>query len=75
MKKITLDLREVRHRLEEIDANMRAGIFLAEKRLGFDAVMKAMRLLNEAQAKLQDLEVLTNPMPPRAGNTDWDLYR
>ena len=52
---------------------MRAGVNAAEKRLGFSAVVRSMRLLTEAQSKLQDLEVLTNPMPP-AGDIDKELY-
>jgi hypothetical protein len=70
---ITLDIRSVRSQIEKIEANMRAGVNAAEKRLGFSAVVRSMRLLTEAQSKLQDLEVLTNPMPP-AGDIDKELY-
>jgi len=73
MKRITLDLREIRSKLEQVEANMRLDIVGAEKRLGFSAVMQAMRLLTEAQSKLQDLEALTNPMP-RPVSIETDLY-
>ncbi len=52
---------------------MRLGVDVAEKRLGCLAVIRAMRLITEAQATLRDLEALTNPMPP-AGDVDKDFY-
>jgi hypothetical protein len=73
MKQITLDIRTVRTQLERIEANMRLGVDVAEKRLGCLAVIRAMRLITEAQATLRDLEALTNPMPP-AGDVDKDFY-
>ena len=62
--KIYDDILEVREDLTVIRKNMRKTVVEAEKRLGVEAVLKAFRLLAEADQALVELYNTVRPAPP-----------
>ena len=62
--KIVKDIDQVRMALDTIEQNMRQRVQGAERRLGLTKVVQAFRLLQAAQAALQDLAVLVHPAKP-----------